>query len=85
MTDHESRLRAMVAPDQAAWDFSPADVAAIRWVMDLACQQRERAEVAERKLWRQQGIWRYQGKALAEQADRLRLTALAMIQGGDPP
>jgi len=32
--DHESRLRAMVDPDQQTWDLSPNDVAAIQWALD---------------------------------------------------
>ena len=31
---YESRLRAMVDPDQQTWDLSPNDVAAIQWALD---------------------------------------------------
>lgn len=31
--EHESRLQAMVAPEQQTWDLSPNDVAAIEWAL----------------------------------------------------
>ena len=34
MSEHESRLRAMLDPKQQTWDLSPNDITAIRWAVE---------------------------------------------------